>query len=487
MTTTPKSQDLQTPPTETKEPGSLLSTTNWEDANGRSWSIEFFSQRITLTHRDEIFEITQPFWKRDIYVAVHGEGYIIRFDTPSCSIGFIIEHEHAHPLLSHIGHTADATVDLDVEVEENASKSVEPLLWPKVSPLAVWALLSSSLVFIPFFGLIPAMATTVLLISHRARVKPTHANRHSRILCTAAFVFLVTGLMVSALGSWSLYTHAQPDPVSVSVIEPPLDAHAQTQQNATSTRVQEASILDKDHNWGLIIAALFVVLLSLTVHEAAHAVTAWWMGDDFAKRLGRVTLNPSSHIDPFGTILLPLILFMSGVGVFGWAKPVPVRLDYVSRPRRAHILISMAGPCSNLLMAAASLSLMIGIGCVISMIAPNAVITHYDDFSFTETVTFSGIAAAPLLGPLCTILKLSFIVNIFLAFFNLIPIPPLDGSWVVENLFPKSLGPIYYRIRPYAFILFLILIYTGILYYLLLPAIFVIYSGLSLLGQCTFG
>jgi len=181
-----------------------------------------------------------------------------------------------------------------------------------------------------------------------------------------------------------------------------------------------------------------------------------------------------------------MILFISGMGVFGWAKPVPVRLDYVPRPRRAHILISIAGPGSNLLLAAASMLLLIGLGCLIKHFVPAAHTTNLTDFDFSDTVRMGGFAGAGAVGTFFTILKLSFIVNLFLAFFNMIPIPPLDGSWVLENLFPRSIGPIYERIRPYSFILFVLLLYSQLLPYLLLPGMILIAFGLELLGFCTF-
>lgn len=492
MTLASKDQDIQTQPTPpeappgTAETDSPVTAMDWQDANSKNWQIVICADRITLTSNDETYEIKQAFWTRDIYVASHGDGYIIRFETESHSIGFIIEHDLAHPLLSHIGHTADAIVDLDIAIEDNASKTIDPLLWPKVSPLAIWALISSSMTFLPMIGIIPAIVTIILLAYHRARVRSSQAYRHSRTLCRVATIFLVTGLIVSMLGVLGMSSNSQQESSTVPVTIQSVSNNTHSPNHDTLPSAQHASILDTDHNWGLIIAALFVVLLSLTVHEAAHAITAWWMGDDFAKRLGRVTLNPASHIDPIGTVVLPLILFMSGVGVFGWAKPVPVRLDYVPRPRRAHILISLAGPASNLLLAAASMSLLIGIGCLIRMIAPDVQSPNYAELSFTETVTFSGFALAPVLGPLCTILKLSFIVNIFLAFFNLIPIPPLDGSWVLENLFPHSLGPIYDRIRPFSFILFLMLIYSNMLAMLLAPVFTILDIGFGLLAASTF-
>ena len=123
----------------------------------------------------------------------------------------------------------------------------------------------------------------------------------------------------------------------------------------------------------------------------------------------------------------------------------------------------------------------------VSFLAPGAQVANYSSFDFSSPVAASGFPLASVFGALCTILKLSFMVNVFLAFFNLIPIPPLDGSWVLEHLFPRTLGPFYSRIRPYGFILFLLLIYSNrnILVYLLLPAFFTMGPGFALLSWCT--
>lgn len=463
---------------------------DWQDADGKSWRIELQSAQIILLNQNDKLEIPQSNWANDIYIAEHGQCYIVRFETFSYSIGFVITDDQAQPLFTHIGKSPDTVLNIEkqLEAEEDAPVKEMPLLWPKVSPLAVWALISSSMVFMPVLGLLPALITVTLLVLHRIKVSKVPAYRHSRKMCTFAFIFLLVGGIVSVLGTYgnisNLKSPVQPYP---SIQRPPHSSSDAQRDQSASPPIVKAGMMDKKHNWGLIAAALFVVLLSLTVHEAAHAISAWWLGDDFARRIGRVTLNPAVHIDPFGTVLFPLLLFMAGMGIFGWAKPVPVRLDYVPRPRRAHILISMAGPGSNLLLAAASVLLLIGIGCVIKIIAPHAVVTNLTSFDFTQTVSMSGFSASAVIGPLFTILKLSFFVNVFLAFFNLIPIPPLDGSWVLQNLFPRTLGPIYDKLRPYSFIMFILLLYSELLPTLLLPAMIVIANGLTLVGDCTFG
>ncbi len=464
-------------------------TVDWTDGAGRSWHISLQTDRIILSSGNDAAEFPSASWARDIYVAPHGGGFIVRFSTFQQELGFVVPAEQARPLLDALQRAAGTPAQICAEVPEETPAKTAPLLWPKVSPLAVWALMTSALVFLPVVGFLPAIATITLLIVHRRAVRRGRAWAHSRALCLAAFVFLIAGLGVWALSTRGLVHTLAPHtdlPAQVSVAMP--GPGPEPEPVAHLARHVPLAQLDHlaDRNWGLIGAALVVVLLSLTVHEASHGIAAWWLGDDLARRLGRVTLNPMAHVDPFGTILLPLILFLTNVGMlFGWAKPVPVRMEYTSNPRRAHILVSLAGPGANLLLAAASMLLLLGIGCSVSFFLPDAVITEFSGFDPKATATASGFALAPVVGPLCTVLKLGFVVNVLLAFFNLIPVPPLDGSWVLEHLFPRALGPLYRRIRPFAVIVFLALIYTKVLFYLLVPALVVLKLGFAMLSLCT--
>lgn len=180
-----------------------------------------------------------------------------------------------------------------------------------------------------------------------------------------------------------------------------------------------------------------VLLFSVIVHEVAHGYLAWLNGDPTARLAGRVTLNPIPHIDPIGTILLPLLLLVTGSRViFGWARPVPVNPANYSNSRLGEVTTSFAGPASNLLLATL--------------------------FAFLLHLKLGGPGLVLLAYYGCTI-------NIFLALFNLLPIPPLDGSHLVAAFLPYRLLRLYRYLEPVGFVIILLLFYTGIMGMILMP------------------
>lgn len=189
-----------------------------------------------------------------------------------------------------------------------------------------------------------------------------------------------------------------------------------------------------------------MLLFSLSVHESAHALTALWEGDPTAQSQGRISLNPLVHIDIFGTVVMPLLMIFTGVPLLGWAKPTPVDPRYFKNLKRGQIIVSGAGPVSNLLLA---LLFTAGLFLAVRVIAePTS--TH----------------------PVILFLMLGVQLNVLLAIFNLVPLPPLDGSHIFQWALPNGLGHRYVRaIGPYGGYILLALVMTGALFKVLSPVL----------------
>lgn len=198
------------------------------------------------------------------------------------------------------------------------------------------------------------------------------------------------------------------------------------------------------------IPYFLVLLLSLSVHEAAHAWTADRLGDPTARQLGRITLNPLAHIDWIGTVLFPLLAMLSGLPLLGWAKPVPVEWRNLKSPRRDFALVAAAGPISNLLLAA--------LVAVVVLVA-------------------GGSDALPP-GVAGSLVKGAAFTNCILAVFNLIPVPPLDGGNVAIGLLPLPVARGLAQLRPYGFLILYALMFAGVLTRFVFPIAYRIYAWL---------
>ncbi len=207
--------------------------------------------------------------------------------------------------------------------------------------------------------------------------------------------------------------------------------------------MEELSIVQKIVVWALPI------LFAITVHEVAHGWVAKRLGDPTAMMLGRLTLNPIKHIDPIGTILVPLVLVVMGGFIFGWAKPVPVTWENLRHPKRDMALVAVAGPVSNLIMAILW-ALVMKLGFVIG-----------------TQVGSPGL-------PLVLMGRAGITINLILMLLNLLPIPPLDGGRVLAGLLPGRLSWQVSRIEPYGMLILLALLFTGALGYILSPPLFVL-------------
>lgn len=180
------------------------------------------------------------------------------------------------------------------------------------------------------------------------------------------------------------------------------------------------------------------VLFAITLHEAAHGWVAWKLGDDTAYNLGRVTFNPFAHIDRFGTIVLPLMLFaLRAPFMFGYAKPVPVRFNRLRRPRRDMVLVAAAGPLTNLLLATVSAALLHGVLAAWGL----------------RSMVFADWP--PTAAWMALTLHNSVILNLLLAVFNMLPLPPLDGGRVAVGLLPRELAQPLARLERYGMFILL--------------------------------
>jgi len=179
---------------------------------------------------------------------------------------------------------------------------------------------------------------------------------------------------------------------------------------------------------------LIPLIIAIVFHEVAHGLVARRFGDTTAERQGRLTLNPIKHIDAFGTLILPMLLALAHAPIFGWAKPVPVRADRMRNPRRDMVIVALAGPGMNLLLA------------VLATIVLAAAVALGDGGPMTAGGFIAGNALNFLL------------INLFLAVFNLIPLPPFDGGHVVEGLLPRPLAALFRRFGRYSLLILIILL-----------------------------
>ena len=188
-----------------------------------------------------------------------------------------------------------------------------------------------------------------------------------------------------------------------------------------------------------LLTSAAALIIGIVIHESAHALAAYLLGDRTARSRGRISLNPLNHIDPFGTVLLPLIMLVAGGPIFAFAKPVPVYLGNLKNPKRDEVAVALAGPVSNVLLA--------GVGAVLLRL----VVSNGD-----AVIGFMGENVLYLTNFLTTFMS----VNLSLAFFNLIPLPPLDGSSILVLFLRGRALQTYYRIQQYAMPILLIVLYV---------------------------
>jgi Zn-dependent protease len=203
----------------------------------------------------------------------------------------------------------------------------------------------------------------------------------------------------------------------------------------------------------LIAFQIVVLVLAFSVHECAHAWTAWRLGDPTARMLGRVTLNPLKHLDPLGSILFPLISLVYGGFLVGWAKPTPVTSRNFKNFKRDDILVTLAGPASNLLSATIALILLV----LMKHLVPSGLVSITTAMALAQHVPGIVTEGLPALFPIALFLYFVILINLLLFVFNLIPIPPLDGSHIVRHFLPYKAVQLYDRMGMFGLIILFLL------------------------------
>jgi len=211
---------------------------------------------------------------------------------------------------------------------------------------------------------------------------------------------------------------------------------------------------------------LAVILFAISFHESAHAWSALQFGDTTARDLGRISLNPIRHLDPFGSVLLPIMMYVLSGGrfIFAAAKPTPVNLANTRNPRLANLVVSGAGPVSNFLLASVAVALLLGIKAA----APESTVQLF------RALQRQGFASGAL-APVNYVLFQFALVNVLLGVFNLIPIPPLDGSGVLLSLFGGPVARLYRTLAPFGFLLLILLMATPFLGWIIRPFRYAVY------------
>jgi Zn-dependent protease len=211
------------------------------------------------------------------------------------------------------------------------------------------------------------------------------------------------------------------------------------------------------HSNQALDVVLFVAVLipSIVLHEVAHGWVASRFGDDTARRAGRLTLNPVGHLDPIGSLVAPALLAVSGLPVWGWAKPVPVNPAAFRRPTETMAVVALAGPATNLLIA-----LLLGVVLAVEVVA-SPICDRLATFADAPGLLCLGGGELAVTGGLgARVLLAAILVNIALAVFNMLPIPPLDGSRLLPLVLPERARAVYHRFAPYGFLILIMLIFV---------------------------
>ncbi len=231
---------------------------------------------------------------------------------------------------------------------------------------------------------------------------------------------------------------------------------------------------DPQYLEGLTIGILiYVLFFSVVVHELCHGLAANLCGDPTAKDAGRLTFNPISHVSVVGSIVVPIALyFMKAPVVFGWAKPVPFNPIKLRQHPRDQVMLAVAGPFSNFILSYLCFNLYLIIGFTFNRIFPES--PMYMQLDIFSPISFQNVPFEAFWFVLFEILTFGMVINVALGVFNLIPLPPLDGSWILKALLPKKVVVFFGKLQAYGFILFIIAAWFGVLQIFLYPVLIVL-------------
>jgi Zn-dependent protease len=225
--------------------------------------------------------------------------------------------------------------------------------------------------------------------------------------------------------------------------------------------------------WLTIGILIYVLFFSVVVHELCHGLAANLCGDPTAKDAGRLTFNPLSHVSIVGSIVVPLgLYFMKAPMVFGWAKPVPFNPIKLRQHPRDQVMLAVAGPLSNFTLAYLCFTLYLIIGIGFNHLFPGSSIPiHIDLFS---PISFQNVPFEAFWFVLFEILSFGMFINVVLGVFNLIPFPPLDGSWILKALLPKKIVGVFSKLQIYGFILLMVALWFGLLEIFFYPVLIIL-------------
>ncbi|MBN1421538.1 MAG: site-2 protease family protein [Planctomycetes bacterium] len=336
---------------------------------------------------------------------------------------------------------------LPPEEPSQAEAPPPPAPLPRVTPLAVAFFAVSIFAPIPLLGGAPIALAGLIGAAWWLRRRPGPPDLdHDRYLIRAGLVPLGIGVALFALVAAVVFTHA-----------PALGTGESFGEDAEKRTLP------------VRLSMFGVLFLSIIAHECAHGIAALWSGDPTARDMRRITLNPIRHIDPVGSILVPILSWGAGF-VIGWARPVPLMLARLRHRRWGPFAVAAAGPFANIAIALASLGLLAATGYTLRL----AGIGAEGLFHPWRPVAISGTPAEPVLQFWIEALKFGFVLSGVLAGFNLVPLPPLDGSWILESILPAPVAGIFRKLRRFGFLLVILALVTGAIDYLLYPALIVL-------------